>query len=225
MNREISLLIAFSGGLLSFLSPCVLPMIPSYFSLLMGDYAQNKKNKNIILPAMFFIIGFSIIFILLGISASYLGQLLLKNIALLRKISGIIVIIMGFHLTGIITIKSLYREKGLTISQNMNIYLRALVMGIAMAFAWTPCVGPILSSILIYAGTSQTVLQGAVLLTLYSLGFALPFFLTAIFLDWLLPKFKQLNSYLPLIQKITGIFLIILGILIYTNQLQIFSQL
>ncbi len=225
MNREISLLIAFSGGLLSFLSPCVLPMIPSYFSLLMGDYAQNKKNKNIILPAMFFIVGFSIIFILLGISASYLGQLLLKNIALLRKISGIIVIIMGFHLTGIITIKSLYREKGLTISQNMNIYLRALVMGIAMAFAWTPCVGPILSSILIYAGTSQTVLQGAVLLTLYSLGFALPFFLTAIFLDWLLPKFKQLNSYLPLIQKITGIFLIILGILIYTNQLQIFSQL
>lgn len=224
MNKEISLLIAFSGGLLSFLSPCVLPMIPSYLSLLMGNYAQKKEDKNILLPALLFIGGFSLIFILLGISASFLGQLLLKNIVLLRKISGIVVIILGLHLTGIITIKSLYREKGLNISQDINIYLRALIMGIAMAFAWTPCVGPILSSILIYAGTSQTVFQGGLLLALYSLGFALPFLLTALFLDWLLPKFKKFNSYLPLIQKITGIFLIILGLLIYSNQLQIFSR-
>ncbi len=225
MQNNLSLFIAFSGGFLSFLSPCVLPMIPSYLSLLLGNYAEEKGKESIIFAAILFITGFSAIFILLGISASFLGQILLQNIVLLRKISGIIIIILGFHLSGLFTINALYRGKNFSIPENMNIYFRAPIMGIAMAFGWTPCVGPILSSILLYAGTGKTVFTGGLLLGFYSLGFALPFLLTAIFLEQVLPKFKKINPYLPLVQKIAGIFLIILGILIYFNYLQIFTQL
>lgn len=219
---EISVFIAFGAGLLSFLSPCVLPLIPSYLSLLMGDYAEESGKKNIIIPALIFILGFTSIFIFLGLSASYLGQFLLKNLNILKKISGAAIILLGLHLSGIIKFKFLYQEKKMEI-KNSNKYLRPLIMGLALALAWTPCIGPILSSILIYAGTSQTTLQGGILLAFYSLGFALPFMLTAIFLDWFLPKFKKINPYLPIIQKAAGILLIILGILIFTNYFQILS--
>lgn len=224
MNPDISIFIAFGAGLLSFVSPCVLPLIPSYLTLLMGEYADKKDKRDILLPALTFIIGFSLIFILLGLSASFLGQILLQNLIFLRKASGIVVIILGLNLTGIIKIDALYREKGLQLPKNLNKYIRALLMGFAMALAWTPCIGPILSSILIYAGTSKTVLEGGILLLFYSAGFALPFLVTALFLDWILPKLKRINPYLPLLQKITGIFLIVLGLLIYTNYIQIFSQ-
>lgn len=223
MNPDISIYIAFGAGLLSFLSPCVLPLIPSYLTLLVGDFAEQKGRRYIILPALTFITGFTVIFILLGMSASLLGQLLLKNLVLFRKISGIIVVILGLHLTGVIKIRALYQKKGLQISASFNKHLRALIMGFALALAWTPCIGPILSSILIYAGTSQTVLQGSVLLAFYSLGFALPFLLTALFLNWILPRFKKINPYLNLIQTITGVLVIILGIIIYFNYFQALS--
>lgn len=224
MNGNISIFIAFGAGLLSFLSPCVLPLIPSYLTLLIGDFAEEKGKKDVIIPALIFIFGFSIIFITLGLSASYLGQLLLSNLVILRKASGILVIILGLHLTEIIKIKALYQERGFHFGQNLNKYLRSLVMGFALALAWTPCIGPILSSILIYASTSQTIWQGGLLLAFYSLGFAIPFFITAIFINWILPKFKKINPYLPTIQKITGLLLIVLGILIYTNYIQVLSQ-
>lgn len=219
---EISIFIAFGAGLLSFLSPCVLPLIPSYISLLIGDYAENIKRKNIIIPALIFILGFTVIFILLGLSASLIGQFLLKNLNILKKLSGLAVIILGLHLSGIINFKFLYREKKLDISSS-NKLIRPLILGFALALAWTPCIGPILSSILIYAGTSQTILQGGILLAFYSMGFALPFIVTALFLEWILPRFKKINPYLPLIQKIVGILLIILGILIFTNYFQILN--
>lgn len=227
MNTDISIFIAFSGGVLSFLSPCVLPLIPSYISLLLGDYAEqlngeknNKKNKKqIMIPALLFIAGFTTIFVLLGLSASYLGQILLKNLSLLRKISGVVVILLGLHLSGIIKLKFLYIERRINIPEHSNMYLRAVVMGLALALAWTPCVGPILSSILLYTGTSKTIIEGGIFLAFYSLGFAVPFLLTALFLDRFLSRFKKIKKYLPLIQTITGIFLIILGILIYTNHL------
>lgn len=224
MADNVSVLIAFGAGLLSFLSPCVLPLIPSYISLLLGEYADQNGKRYIILPALLFITGFSTIFISLGLSASMLGQLLLKNLVILRKTSGIFVIIMGFQLMGIIKLKSFYKEKRLDINGN-NKFLRPVFMGFAMALAWTPCIGPILSSILVYAANSQSLIQGGVLLTFYTLGFAIPFLLTAIFFNWLLPGLKKVNPYLPFIQKIAGILLIIIGFLIYTNYIQIFSQL
>ncbi|MFW5972302.1 MAG: cytochrome c biogenesis CcdA family protein [Bacillota bacterium] len=226
MNSDISILVAFSAGLFSFLSPCVLPLIPSYLSLLMGEFAKQdtaQDKKQIIIPAIIFIFGFTSVFIILGLSASYLGQVILKNLNLLQKISGVVVIILGLHLTGILKFKFLYREKGLNKFKAGNKYLRALIMGFSLALAWTPCIGPILSSILIYASTSDTIFQGGILLLFYSIGFAIPFLLTAVFLEWTLPKLKKINPYLPIIQKISGVFLIVLGILIYTNNLQIFS--
>ena len=216
MQTDVSILIALTGGLLSFFSPCVLPLIPSYLSMLMGDYAEDKGKINLIFSSLLFISGFSLVFIALGLSASLLGQFLLKNLYILRKISGIAVFILGLHLSGLIRISFLYREKGLEL-KSRNRLLRPLIMGLALAFAWTPCIGPILSSILIYAGTREGLFQGGLLLAFYSLGFALPFFLAALFLEQALPRLKKLNRYLPLIQKIAGFLLMILGLLIFTN--------
>lgn len=219
MSEEITFLIAFGGGLLSFLSPCVVPLVPSYIAVLLGEHADKKSRAQLMILALVFVASFSTVFILLGLSASFIGQILLEHLMLLRKVSGIAVIILGIHLTGIIKVNFLHREKRLNFSQKGNSYLRALVMGLALSLAWTPCIGPVLSSILIYAGTSKTILQGGIMLAFYSLGFAIPFLLTAFLLDRFLPHFKRLNRYLPLIQKIAGLFLIILGIMIYTNYL------
>ena len=238
MQTDISIFIAFSAGLLSFFSPCVLPLIPSYITFLVGDYSKQEETQEgsevsgedskspniynraeILVPALIFILGFSFVFISLGLSASFLGKVFLKNQALLRKIGGILVIILGLHVSGVFKIKALYQQKGFELPEGLNKYLRSLIMGIALAFAWTPCVGPILSSILVYAGTSQKVLQGGFLLAFYSLGFAIPFLLVALFINWFLPRFKKLNPYLPIIEKITGILIIIIGILVYTNNL------
>ena len=221
MQGDISIYIAFSAGLLSFFSPCVLPLIPSYITFLIGDYSKQKEYKKaeVIIPALIFVLGFTSVFILLGLSASYLGRILLKNQSIFRKVGGVFVIILGLHLSGIFKIKALYRQQNFEIPQNINKYLRSLIMGVALAFAWTPCVGPILSSILVYAGTSQSILKGGFLLSSYSLGFAIPFLIVALFINWFLPKLKKINPYLPIIEKVTGILIIIIGILIYTNNL------
>lgn len=224
MGSSNSLLIAFGAGLLSTFSPCVFPLIPSYLSILLGDFAEQKGKRPLIIPALIFVAGFSTIFIILGMSASYLGQLLLGNLVILRKISGIVVIILGVHLIGLIKIPALYREKKMEINQEKNKYLRPLLMGFALALAWTPCIGPILSSILIFAGNSGTIVRGAFLLTAYSAGFALPFLVIAFFFNSILPGFKKIKPYLATVQTITGVFIIILGILIFTNYIQVFSN-
>lgn len=220
MNPDISIFIALGAGLISFFSPCVLPLVPSYISLLLGEYAETGGKKKLLFSSLIFVAGFSLVFIILGLSASFIGQLLLKNINILNKIGGLLIVILGAHLSGIINIKFLYGEKGFEL-KNKNRLLRPLIMGFTLAFAWTPCVGPVLSTILIYAGTKQTILQGGVLLAFYSLGFAIPFLLSALSLDWILPGFKKINPYLPFLQKLAGVLLILLGILIFTNYLQI----
>jgi cytochrome c-type biogenesis protein len=225
MNGDLSLYIAFSAGFLSFLSPCVLPLIPSYLAFLLGDYGdQKKKDKNYsIIPALIFIAGFTSIFILLGLSATFLGKFLMKNQSILRKISGIIIIIFGLHISGIIKLKWLYYEKKLDIKQKSNKYVQSFILGIGIALAWTPCIGPILSSILILAGNSKSLLSGGFLLFIYSFGFALPFLITAIAAKKILPTIKKLNKYLKYINLVSGILIIILGILIFTNNLNIIS--
>jgi len=221
MNGDLSLLIAFSAGLLSFLSPCVLPLIPSYLAFLLGDYTdQKKKDKNYsILPAIIFILGFTLVFILLGLSATFIGKFLLRNQAILRKISGVIIIIFGLHISGIIKLKWLYYEKKLSITEKSNKYLQSFVLGLGIALAWTPCIGPILSSILILAGNSQNIFAGGFLLLIYSTGFALPFLITALAAKKVLPAIKKMNKYLNYINIVSGILIIILGLLVYTNNL------
>lgn len=221
MNGDLSLFIAFSAGLLSFLSPCVLPLIPSYLAFLLGDYTdQKQKNKKYsILPAIIFILGFTLVFILLGLSATFLGKFLLRNQAILRKISGVIIIIFGLHISGIIKLKWLYYEKKLSITPKSNKYLQSFVLGLGIALAWTPCIGPILSSILILAGNSQNIFAGGFLLLVYSTGFALPFLITALAAKKILPAIKKMNKYLNYINIVSGILIIILGLLVYTNNL------
>ncbi|MEJ6951161.1 cytochrome c biogenesis CcdA family protein [Natronospora cellulosivora (SeqCode)] len=221
MNNEISIFLAFTAGILSFFSPCIIPLLPSYLTVLMGDYATTKEKRRLLSSAFLFTAGFSIIFILLGLSASYLGQILLRNLQTFQKISGLIIIVMGAHLAGFIKIKFLYKHKGLEVKNSKSTYIRSFLMGLALAFAWTPCIGPILSSILIYAANQNTVLNGGLLLAFYSLGFALPFLITAYFMDYLLPRLKRINHRLLIIQKIAGILLMILGILIFTNYFQV----
>lgn len=225
MNGDLSFVIAFSAGLLSFLSPCILPLIPSYLAFLLGDYSdQKKKDKSYsIAPALIFILGFTVIFILLGLSATFLGKFLIRNQMLLRRISGIIIIIFGLHISGIIKLKWLYYEKKFSVAQRSNKYLQSFILGLGLALAWTPCIGPILSSILILAGNSQNLITGGLLLFVYSFGLALPFLITALAAKKILPTIKKLNKYLNYINIASGILIIILGLLIFTNNLNILS--
>lgn len=227
MSVEVSYLAALTAGLLSFFSPCILPLIPTYLSYLIGDYAKaKKKNKNLslIVSSLSFIIGFTIIFIILGLSASFLGQFLIKNQNILTTVGGIIIIIFGLHLTGIFEIKYFYREKKFELPTFLKGNLRAFVMGIILALGWTPCIGPILSSILIAAGSRSSITAGGLLLFFYALGLAVPFFLTAVFMDYLLPKLKAFNKYLPVVNKVTGILLIIFGLLMLTGYLEVLNR-
>ncbi len=224
MSPDISIFFVFGGGLISFFSPCILPLLPSYLSMLAGGYNKYLNRRQIIIPALVFMAAFSLVFIILGLSASFLGQYLLKNLAILKKISGIVVIILGLNMIGLLKFKFLAREKRFKLATAKNKYLTAVIMGVALALAWTPCVGPVLASVLMYAATSDTVYQGGILLAFYSLGFAIPFLLTAVFLDRILKHFKKINKYLSLIHKIAGLILIILGILIYTNYLEVITQ-
>lgn len=227
MSVEISFIAALSAGLLSFVSPCILPLIPTYLSYLVGDYAAaKKKNKNLslIIRSLSFIAGFTIIFILLGLSATFLGKFLIKNQNFLTKVGGVIIIILGLHLTGILEIKYFYREKKFSLPAYLKGNFRAFVMGIVLALGWTPCIGPILSSILIAASSRAQIWEGGLLLFFYAAGLAAPFLLTAVFMDYLLPKFKAFNKYLPLVNKLTGGLLVIFGLMMLTGYLEVLNR-
>ena len=217
----IELLIAFGAGLISFLSPCVLPLIPGYVSFISGQSLQDiLKSKNInILPLILFCLGFSTVFIMLGASASFLGQTLLQNSEILRIIAGIIIIIFSLQLIGIINIPYLNFEKRFDARQSQNI-LFPYVIGLAFGFGWTPCIGPILGSILALASIEETLSRAILLLSFYSLGLAIPFVLSGYLIQRFLLFSKNFKKNINIISKIGGVILLITGILILTNQLQ-----
>ncbi len=214
-------LIAFGAGLISFLSPCVLPLIPGYISYISGQSLQeilNKKKINFF-PLILFCLGFSTVFVLLGASASFLGQTLLQNSEILRIAAGIIIIIFSLQLIGIINIPYLNFEKRFDAKESRNI-LFPYVIGVAFGFGWTPCIGPILGSILALASIEETLSRAVILLILYSLGLAIPFVLSGYLIQKFLLFSKNFRKNINLISKIGGIILLITGILILTNQLQ-----
>ena len=214
-------LIAFGAGLISFLSPCVLPLIPGYISYISGQSLQeilNKKEINFF-PLILFCLGFSTVFVLLGASASFLGQTLLQNSEILRIVAGIIIIIFSLQLIGIINIPYLNFEKRFDAKESRNI-LFPYVIGVAFGFGWTPCIGPILGSILALASIEETLSRAVILLILYSLGLAIPFVLSGYLIQKFLLFSKNFRKNIDLISKIGGIILLITGILILTNQLQ-----
>ena len=214
-------LIAFGAGLISFLSPCVLPLIPGYISYISGQSLQeilNKKEVNFF-PLILFCLGFSTVFVILGASASFLGQTLLQNSEILRIAAGIIIIIFSLQLIGIINIPYLNFEKRFDAKESRNI-LFPYVIGVAFGFGWTPCIGPILGSILALASIEETLSRAVILLILYSLGLAFPFVLSGYLIQKFLLFSKNFRKNINLISKIGGIVLLITGILILTNQLQ-----
>ena len=217
----IELLIAFGAGLISFLSPCVLPLIPGYVSFISGQSLQEilKSKKIDILPLILFCFGFSTVFIILGASASYLGQTLLQNSETLRVIAGVVIIIFSLQLIGLINISYLNFEKRFEAKKSKNILFPYLI-GLAFGFGWTPCIGPILGSILALASIEETLSKAIILLTFYSAGLAIPFVLSGYLIQRFLVFSKNFKKNINLISKIGGIILLVTGVLILTNQLQ-----
>ena len=214
-------LIAFGAGLVSFLSPCVLPLIPGYISYISGQSLKeilNQRKINIF-PLILFCLGFSTVFVILGASASILGQALLQNSEVLRILAGIVIIIFSLQLIGIINIPYLNFEKRFDAKESRNI-LFPYVIGVAFGFGWTPCIGPILGSILALASIEETLSRAVILLISYSLGLAIPFVLSGYLIQRFLLFSKNFKKNINLISKIGGITLLITGILILTNQLQ-----
>ena len=215
------LFIAFGAGLLSFLSPCVLPLIPGYISYISGSSLNElieKKTVNIF-PIILFAIGFSIVFISFGATASFLGSLILNNSYHLRIASGIIIIVFSLHILGIINLNFLNYEKRIYTEKKSGIF-SSLLVGMAFGFGWTPCIGPILGSILALASTEQSLNRGILLLVFYSLGLAIPFILSGYLIQKFLVFSKNIKSKMNIILKSGGALLLITGILIITNQLQ-----
>ena len=218
----IELLIAFGAGLISFLSPCVLPLIPGYISFISGaSLSELLENKKInIFPIILFTLGFSFVFIMFGAAASYLGKVLLQNSQTLRVIAGLVIIIFSLQLIGIINISFLNFEKKIYTKKNNNIWF-SFVVGMAFGFGWTPCIGPILGSILALASTEETIFKAVILLSFYSLGLAIPFILSGYLMQRFLMFSKNFKKNINIVSKIGGVILLITGILILTNQLQI----
>ena len=215
------LFIAFGAGLISFLSPCVLPLIPGYISYISGSSLNElleKKTINI-LPIILFAVGFSFVFISFGATASFLGSVILNNSYELRTASGIIIIIFSLHILGIINLNFLNYEKRIYTEKKSGIFSSILV-GMAFGFGWTPCIGPILGSILALASTEQSLNRGILLLAFYSLGLAIPFILSGYLIQKFLVFSKNIKSKMNIILKSGGVLLLITGILMITNQLQ-----
>ena len=217
----IELFVALGAGLISFLSPCVLPLIPGYISYISGSSLNElieKKNINLF-PIILFTVGFSLVFIFFGAASTLLGQVLLQNSYELRIIAGLIIVILSLHIIGIINIKFLNYEKRVQSDIKRNFFSPVLI-GMAFAFGWTPCIGPILGSILVLASTEESLGQGILLLTFYSIGLAVPFILSGYLIQRFLVFSKNFRKNINKVSKIGGSILLITGILMTTNQLQ-----
>jgi cytochrome c-type biogenesis protein len=215
---NISLVAAFSAGLLSFVSPCVLPLVPSYISYVTGlsieqltdSTVRSKLKKTIVVNALLFIGGFSAVFISFGASASFIGQAL---------VTYQVIVIFGLYLLGILNISFLKMEHRFQFRNRPVGYVGSFLIGVAFAAGWTPCVGPVLGTILLYASTTESMLNGVLLLTSYSLGLGVPLFLTALGVDRFLAYFKQARLYLWGVSTVSGVLLIVVGVMIYANSL------
>jgi len=233
VDTGLSYPLAFMAGVVSFVSPCVLPLLPSYITLITGlsfeELTKTSQKANVrfltITHSFTFILGFSLIFILFGVSSSYIGSLFFKYKDWIRIGGGIFLIIFGLFIAGILKINFFMKEKKFYISSNPTGYISTFLIGIAFAAGWTPCIGPILGSILVIATTEGSTIYGIKLLSVYSLGLALPFFLSSLLINTFLSYSKKLQKYIKIITFISGITLFVFGIILLTNQLQSISDL
>lgn len=225
---EVTLMVAFVAGLLSFLSPCVLPLVPSYLSFITGMSLEDLKGgvdrRAALVHAALFVSGFSLIFILLGASASFLGAFFRYYMDWIARIGGVVIILLGLHLAGVLRITPLLREKRVHLSDKPAGYLGTLGVGAAFGAGWTPCIGPILGAIYTLAATREGLWNGVGLLTVYSAGLAVPFMLSALAVERFLTAFQRFRRFLPAVQMASGVLLVILGILLVTGSFTILSS-
>jgi cytochrome c-type biogenesis protein len=222
---DVSIFVAFAAGIFSFLSPCVLPLIPSYLSFvsgvsldeMRGDQAPTDVRSRVVLNSIAFIVGFSLVFVSLGASASFLGSLFLGYRNLIRILGGLFILVVGFYLIGLFKIAALERYLQFNLKDKPAGYLGSVLVGITFAVAWTPCVGPILGAILALAGTSGEVSRGTLLLTTYAAGLALPFFLSALAIDSFFQFSQSFRRYIQTIHVMGGVLLVVVGILLLTD--------
>jgi len=222
MNTTLS--IAFLAGFISFLSPCVLPLIPGYISYISGtslEHLVQKKGNLVVIKTVFFTLGFSLVFIVLGSSASFLGKLFIDNSNILRITAGIIIILFSMQLIGIINFNFLNKDLRIFTNKYHNNLAFPLLVGAAFGFGWTPCIGPILGSIFALAAIEESLSKGVLLLSFYSLGLAIPFIISGFLIDKFLIFSKSIKKYIILITKGGGFILLLTGVAILTNQLQV----
>jgi cytochrome c-type biogenesis protein len=235
MSENVSLLAAFAAGLLSFVSPCVLPLVPGYLSFVSGVSLEELRGtgtgarsgaarRQVFVASGAFVLGFSLVFIGLGASASAIGQFLAEQLTLLGKIAGVVIIIFGLHVMGVLKVGWLYREKRVQTEKRPAGPLGAVLVGIAFAFGWTPCIGPILAGILTIAAAQETIGEGVRLLAVYSAGLGVPFLATSLAVNQFFAAFARVRRYYRAIEVVSGAMLVAIGVLIFTNRFTIIAQ-
>lgn len=220
----------FFAGVFSFLSPCVLPLVPGYISLISGASVEELQNKDrkllktVLLHSIMFIIGFTLVFVALGATATTFGHVMRMYKRQLSWVAGIVIVVFGLHLTGILKIKALYADKRLHNTGSGKSPLGAFLVGFAFAFGWTPCIGPILSLILTAAGSASTVKTGVLLLVVYSMGLAVPFIATSLAIDRFLAFYGKFRRFLNVVEVGSGVLLIACGVLIFLGHFAVLSS-
>jgi cytochrome c-type biogenesis protein len=239
LGDNVTILAAFAAGVLSFISPCVLPLIPGYLSYVSGVTLDEMRGtgpdgvqtapvaharRRVLLTSIFFVLGFSLVFIALGATASAVGEFLLKRIRVLGQIAGLVIILFGLHTMGLLRIDWLYGEKRVQMKKKPTGLFGALLVGIAFAFGWTPCIGPILGGILAVAAAQETIGEGVKLLAVYSAGLGIPFLLTSVAINQFFTAFARIRRYYHAIEVVSGILLVVIGALILTDRFTIIAQ-
>jgi cytochrome c-type biogenesis protein len=235
MSDDVSLIAAFVAGILSFVSPCVLPLVPGYLSFVSGVSLERLREgaavgtersaaaRKVVLASFAFVLGFTVVFVALGASASTLGKLVFSQYDLLSKIAGVLIILFGLHTMGLLKISWLYREARIDTAKPAGL-AGAFVVGLAFAFGWTPCIGPILGAILALAAEEGTVRHGMLLLAVYSLGLGIPFLATSLAVNQFFSVFAKIRRHYRLIETVAGLFMVAVGVLIITNQFTLITR-
>lgn len=223
-GTDLGIWVAFTGGVLSFLSPCVLPLVPSYLGFVTGigveELAEGSREvrRTALVHSLLFVAGFSLVFVALGASASFAGQLLRDHREWVYRIGGVIVILFGLHLAGVTPLRLLSRERRFRFQRKPLGYAGSLAVGVAFGAGWTPCIGPILGGILTLAATRDTLVEGAQLLGVYSAGLAVPFVASAVGLSVFLSSYTKLRRYVGWVEKVSGVLLVVVGVLLVSGE-------
>ena len=222
---SLGVVISFTAGLLSFLSPCVLPLVPSYVTFVTGLSLEDvqRSRKTALVHALLFVAGFTIIFLALGATATAIGRLLLVNRRWISRIGGVLVVLLGLYLLGAFNMRFLARERRFHISDKPLGYLGSVLVGVAFGAGWSPCIGPILGGILTYTATQSELQRGLVLLGAYSLGLAIPFVIAAVAVERFITAFQRFRSKLVWVDRVAGVLLVIVGVLMMTNYMTVLT--